>query len=530
MKPILTDIFLFSNISNSFRYCIFLYDGIKFFIVILYKVFISIKEKIVIALFCDDQNSVHTFLEKSINWKIFNVDKILHAHNGEHCLELLKTKRPDLLLLDIRMPKMTGIDILKEMSLLKLNTTTIILSAYSDFIYAKEALKLGAFDYELKPIDSGRLTQILSRAVNVQMERYTTFLYKLLSGNTFDNYEIPDPLRRLGILSFLGILCVLPCGATPDVALKFREYLQEYYKYIIPLNDTELFILYPVTENDYQQTLASVREQHKELCQLMADSSLKFSVSHMGKDIAFLTESLMQCRRALRDEFYSGSGFFAYQEHQPADDFQSILLRYRKLLYSCLTNANGKNQIPGILDKMFEFFTQNRIDFDELTDICFNILYYNISVILNQDSEIEYRMHREMKECRSADELRTLMEDTLIQRFFNSASGVAEKTPLQNVRSYLEQNFAENISLEHLSKKFFISKYALCRGFRQEYQEGLWDFLKRLRMEHARTLLSTTDLKIYEAAEQCGFTDANYFSSAYRKYYGHTPFQEKKNR
>ena len=49
-------------------------------------------------------------------------------------------------------------------------------------------------------------------------------------------------------------------------------------------------------------------------------------------------------------------------------------------------------------------------------------------------------------------------------------------------------------------------------------------------MEHARTLLSTTDLKIYEAAEQCGFTDANYFSSAYRKYYGHTPFQEKKNR
>ncbi len=482
-----------------------------------------------IVLFCDDQKSVHTFLEKSINWKALNVTSIFHAHNGTQCLELLNSKHPDLLLLDIRMPQMTGIDILKEMSCLNLNTTTIILSAYSDFNYAKEALKLGAFDYELKPIDSDRLTQILTRALKAQTNAYMTCLYKMLSGHSFASHLSLDLLDRLGIRQFLGILCVFPETAAPDIILQFREYLQEYYKYIIPLNDSELFILYPVSGNDYQQTIRSVQEQHKELCQFMEGTGLKFSVSLIGKDISFLNEALAQCRKALRDEFYSSTDFFVYHDHPLSDDLQPLLLQYRLRIYSCLTNANGRNQIPGILDKMFELFTQNRIDFDALTDICFNILYYNISVILNQDSEIEFHLHSDMKNCKSLSELRTLMEDTLMQRFFNAVSDIAEKTPIQNVHSYLEQNFTENISLENLSRKFFISKYALCRGFRQEYQEGLWDFLKRLRMEHARSLLTTTNLKIYEVAEQCGFTDANYFSSTYRKYYGHTPFQEKKN-
>lgn len=481
-----------------------------------------------VVLICDDQNSVHTFLEKSMNWKTLNVDRILHAYNGNQCLKLLESEYPDLLLLDIRMPQMTGIDILKEMVSLKLHTTTIILSAYSDFNYAKEALKLGAFDYELKPIDSQKLTHILIRAVKTQTENYMNCFYKLLTGHSLDNFFIPDILERLSIRNFLGILCVLPESTTSSSVVPFCEYLQEYYKYIVPLNNTELFILYSVTGDDYRQTVAAIQEQHKELCQFMGAFELKFSVSFIGKDLSFLKESLSQCRKALRDEFYTSSGFFAFHDRPLSDNFQQLLLQYRQLIYSCLTNANGKNQIPGILDRMFELFTENRIDFDELTDICFNILYYNISVILNQDSEIEYQLHCDMKKCRSVEELKRLMEETLIKRFFSTVSDITEKTPIQNIHTYLEQNFSENISLDNLSKKFFISKYALCRGFRQEYQEGLWDFLKRLRMEHARILLTTTDLKIYEIAEQCGFADANYFSSTYRKYYGHTPFQEKK--
>lgn len=482
-----------------------------------------------IVLICDDQNSVHTFLERSINWKSLNIDKILHAHNGRQCLELLESQNPDLLLLDIRMPHMTGIDILKEISRLDFHTITIILSAYSDFNYAKEALKLGAFDYELKPIDSVKLTQILTRALETQTHEYLTRIFGYINGGSLEEECTPDLLNRLGIHYFLGILSFLPVDAPSAQRRQLREYLQECYKFIIPISAAESFILYPIDgDADYQQSLRSIQEQHRELCQLMPDSGLNYSVSLPGSHLQFLKTALEQCRQALHDQFYSSSGFFAFHTHPASDTLQTALLKYRMRLYSCLTNANGKDKIPKLLDQMFEMFTENRIAFEELTDICFDILYYNISVILNQNSEFEFELRRNMKKCRSVNELRNLMEKTLMLRFFSNASDVTEKTPIQNIHAYLQANFAENISLEDLSKKFFISKYALCRGFRQEYQEGLWDFLKRLRMEHAQLLLTTTNLKIYEVAEQCGYADANYFSSTYRKYYGCTPFRAKK--
>lgn len=482
-----------------------------------------------IVLICDDQNSVHTFLEHSIDWKALNINRILHAYNGAQCLELLKLHLPDILLLDIRMPQMTGIDILKEMSRLHMHTITIILSAYSDFTYAKEALKLGAFDYELKPVDSVKLTQILSQAMEYQTTEYSSLLYKMLNGITLEQKLLPDILNRLGLHEYTGLLAALPADSSSSQRQQFQEYLQECYKYIIPLNDTEWFILYPFESEDYQQSLRAIQEQHRELCQLLPGCSLNYSVSLPGRDLAFLETSLTQCRQALHEQFYSRSGFFVFRSHPASDTLQSVLLQYRMRIYSCLTNVNGKEKIPRILKEMFELFIQNRVEFNELTDICFDILYYNISVILNQNSEFEFELRRNMKKCKSADELRRLMEETLMLRFYNSTSDVMEKTPIQNIHTYLQQNFAANISLEELSKTFYISKYALCRGFRQEYQEGLWDFLKRLRMEHAHLLLTTADLKIYEVAEQCGFTDANYFSSTYRKYYGQTPFQVKKD-
>lgn len=481
-----------------------------------------------IVLICDDQNSVHTFLERSIDWKVLNINEILHAYNGAQCMELLKLHLPDILLLDIRMPQMTGIDILKEMSHLHMHTITIILSAYSDFTYAKEALKLGAFDYELKPVDSVKLTQILARALEYQTAEYSALLYKMLNGIHLEQNRLPDILNRLGLREFTGILTTLPSDSSSGQRQQFQEYLQECYKYIIPLNDTEWFILYPFESENYQQSLRSIQEQHRELCHLLPGCRLNYSVSLPGKDAAFLETALAQCRQALYEEFYSRSGFFVFRSHPASDNLQSVLLQYRMRIYSCLTNVNGKEKIPRILEQMFELFIQNRIKFDELTDICFDILYYNISVILNQNSEFEFELRRNMKKCKSADELRTLMEETLMLRFYNSPTDIMEKTPIQNIHTYIQQNFTTNISLEELSKKFYISKYALCRGFRQEYQEGLWDFLKRLRMERAHLLLTTTDLKIYEVAEQCGFTDANYFSSTYRKYYGKTPFQVKK--
>lgn len=483
-----------------------------------------------VILICDDQKSVHTFLSNSINWKSLGITEILHAYNGRQCLDLLKAQTPDFLLLDIRMPQMTGIDILKEMSAFHIHTITVILSAYSDFSYVKEALTLGAFDYELKPIDTEKLTSILINAADFYRTRCLSSFYRILNGASLQDTALsPDILSHLGIDRYLGILCLLSESASDEQRLQLQEYLQECYKYIISLNGTESYILYPLDRTDIPASVASIKNQYNELCQLIPSDIVKYAVSLPGEQVSDLPRQLEQCRKALTEDFYSGTGFYVFQTYKHSDNVHSLLLEYRSRIYACLTNANGREKIPKILQDLFQVFSDYRLDFEELSDICFDILYYNISLILNQNTTFEFELRQDIKQCKSIHELETLIQDTIEKRFYDNTP-VLEKTPLQNIYTYLKEHFSEDISLEELSKKFYISKYALCRGFRQEYQEGLWDFLKRIRMEHAKLLLTNTDLKIYEIAEKCGFSDANYFSNTYRKYYGHTPFQEKKHK
>lgn len=483
-----------------------------------------------IVLICDDQKSVHTFLEKSIDWPSMKVNRLLHAFNGQECLDCLVTEQPDLLLLDIRMPASTGIDVLQEMKKMQLHTVTIILSAYSDFHYAKEAFKCGAFDYELKPIDSDHLNPILSSALKLQLTHYLSFFRKILTGKTSSSMFLSeDPLNRLGIREYVGILAVFQGDSSFEQSLFLQEALQDCYDFLIPLNDIEYFILYPLEHQSSSQAIQQIRKQHQQLCIMMPDSQLCFSVSRDGKGLNFLKEALSQCREAMHDEFYLSSNFLIYNDHLPSDYFHKYLLQYRLQLYTCLANGTGKERAFKILDKLFTLFKENRIEIDDLTDICFNILYFNISVILNQSSESELQLRRGIKSCRSLTQLQDFMKSTLSHQFFDTMADASAKTPVQQIHEYLSSNFSEKISLDELAKNFYISKYALCRGFRQEYDEGLWDFLKRIRMEHAQLLLTTTDLKIYEVAEQCGFSDSNYFSSTYKKFYGHTPQQEKQD-
>lgn len=480
-----------------------------------------------IVLICDDQKSVHTFLTHAINWKALGIDQIFHAYNGTQCLELLQSQTPDILLLDIRMPHMTGIDILKETQVMSISVVTIILSAYSDFSYVKEALTLGAFDYELKPIDAQKLTAILENAMEHRRKLCLSAFYQILNGSSpLDLKLSPDLLAHLNIHKYLGILSVLPDTASVTEKFQLREYFQECYKYVIPLNDLELFILYPTEQTEEQNSYQQIQEQYRELQQLMPSCNLTFGVSQPGFQLSMLPKILEQCRIALAEKFYSGNGFSIYKAKQDHNEIPSLLLPYRSRIYQCLTNDTATEKIPQILDELFRLLKKYRMDFHELTDLCFEILYYNISVILNESSTFELELRQDLKSCKSLEDLRHVMEQIIQTRFYKTAP-VLEKTPIQQVHAYLLEHFHEEISLDSMSHKFFISKYALCRGFRQEYGEGLWEFLKRIRMEHARYLLTSSNLKIYEVAEQCGFSDANYFSSTYRKYYHHTPFQEK---
>ncbi len=121
------------------------------------------------VLVVDDEPFVRRGIVKETDWKALDCAVVAEAGNGEEALEAVKNFSPDLIISDIRMPKMDGIEFLKELRAKNNNVPLIFLTAYSEFEYAKQALRYYAFDYLLKPFEDGELEAAVMR-VREEME------------------------------------------------------------------------------------------------------------------------------------------------------------------------------------------------------------------------------------------------------------------------------------------------------------------------------------------------------------------------
>ena len=158
-------------------------------------------------LIIDDEYLVRLGLEETIDWGQFNVQIVGSAKNGKEGLQLAETLLPDIIISDVRMPLMDGLELTKVVNEKNLDTIVIILSGYKDFEYAKETLENGAFQYLLKPIDNDQLIEVVKKAINALERRRsqeqrlqdiekevplikTTVIQNLISGNYANISEI----------------------------------------------------------------------------------------------------------------------------------------------------------------------------------------------------------------------------------------------------------------------------------------------------------------------------------------------------
>ena len=116
-------------------------------------------------LIVDDEKIVIEGLKSAANWQDHQIEIVGSALDGEEALKEIMNKKPDIVLVDIRMPKLNGLDLIKETKVLNLDTVFIIISGYSNFDYAKRAIQLGAIDYLVKPIEVEEIISSINNAI-----------------------------------------------------------------------------------------------------------------------------------------------------------------------------------------------------------------------------------------------------------------------------------------------------------------------------------------------------------------------------
>ncbi len=484
------------------------------------------------VLIADDINSVHIFLEKRIDWEGLGINSILHAYNGLECIDIVNKELPDILILDIKMPVMNGIEALNHISESNFMPKTIILSAYDEFNFAQAALRHGAIDYILKPIDENNVTAIIKKIV----QSLQTYYYTILRNHLIDAYFGERILNIATILTHLNVthdyFCILvKLLDNTDHFNGIADKLKEICHLSFKLTPESMFFVCNSAPDNYSAQVDRI----KQICEPIG-SKVCIGISSLADiDDNNLREIYDQCIDALNTRFCSEGNVFIYKALSSSIEFDTGKIRmYKEQIVKSILDSYKPIKLNTIIDDLFLNLSASMPTHKAALDICYNILYHVVHYLffsgnLKETHDTSDLGKKLLDELSSFDNIDAMKEGfkRIILEYIVPDSDPNENVPwiMNHVKHFLHTNYSSNISLESISKEFFISKYELCRKFKQFEGENIWDYLKKIRMEKAKEILANTDIKIYEIAEKVGYNDPTYFSNVFKKHFGCSPHQ-----
>lgn len=513
-------------------------------------------------LIADDENLTREGLFQSIDWASLGISDVLLADDGQNGLALARKSLPDIILTDVRMPRMSGIEMSERIQQLNPDCPIIFMSGYSDKEYLKAAIKLRAVRYVEKPIDVRELTEAIKEAVRsvsekrrqartyglFQKEAASQLALKLTKpGFLFPNQE---PLLNYHTLSIGSSTCF------STLILKFHRQLSDFA-------EADLSSL-------LQQLNALVEKRN--LHQIHTLKNEAFLIMHIyGNEriSSYLVERICKDIHG----FFNQTGKRALQFQPPyivagktVTGPEKVSLSYRSaviLLQNAFFYPNGSiliqdGQEPQTnspkLDAILEQFPASLLSKDAkgaclLARQLYEALLYHRNMLPNQAKDIYYKLLMHINtaiyqlklsgmpgqpapdsplelvtRCSSLDELSRLLTDRL--KAFETLLSYApsENSTVFLIRDYIEKHFGDNnLSIKEISEHVHLSCSYICTMFKTETGQTLNQYITEYRIEKAKLLLADPRNKITEISSRVGYTDGNYFSKSFKKAVGLSP-------
>ena len=479
----------------------------------------------------------------------------------ETALDELKETDPDLIITDIKMLQMNGLEFSGRVKEVRPDTEIVILTGYDEFQFTQSAIKIGVTDYLLKPIKKQKFEEmlvnvtkrlrkkevvdksyeILTRAVQNNFDLLkNSFFLELLSGN-INQDQCEEEYNTLGLAfqpfdytlvkfmmkknSVLGKITDIHeiLSATVGRALKGAGYLESFH------NDENIyFLLYDarITLEDVRNKLNSAIETVK------SEKGLIFSAAvsklHNGFNGLFIAG--MECDTTLLHSFISGQaecllstdsdGVLPTELDFPGSRFEELSI--------AISLCERENALK-IIDQFFSsvkgiasadyFYSIALIIMLKLFDIQ-SKLTPRISLIAVRDVSTNH-LKNNYKSVPALREYLAGIVVKLIDEMSKQESAALSSTTSRAV-SYVNGHYSENITLADIAGHVYVSKNYLCHIFKKEMNVTLMDYLAKVRVEKAKELLKEKRYKMYQISIMVGYTDYAYFSQLFKKFTGFT--------
>lgn len=522
------------------------------------------------VMIVDDEVLARVGIKSLIDWGQHGFEVVGEAENGEKALKLADQTLPDIMITDIKMPVMNGVELIREAVLREMGIRFIVLSSYDDFQYVKEAMRAGAEDYliklELQPeqllevlnslkplIDKDRAGQE-ARPYPVHLERSLSilrdnFLRELLIGRNYSREEVSGWAREYGLhLHEEQIVCY---AIQPDSFEVYNRYTHEdvhlldyamlnvveeilpVYKkgYVVQTADREISVLITcgkdesLKREELQQLEASIIQAMKTYLNI----SVTMGLSGIHKGYSSIRQAYREASSAVARRFSFPPG--STITHEEIRDFQTVELELKeemKELEKALLLEDPDQVAHWIGTINRKIHTTPYVSRENTAAFCSALLYMTESVFdgrkpAGSGLTRDMCLHQKISQISSLADLSLWFEE-LEQALSEKMVSAGESSRLiRSVKGYIQEHYRKEISLDILAHEMNISPNYLSNLFKKETGENLIEHVTRVRVERAAELLKTTDLKIYEIGKRVGYENEHYFSRVFKKVTGVSP-------
>ncbi|MEH7505518.1 response regulator [Neobacillus drentensis] len=463
----------------------------------------------------EDEPWIRMGLERVLTWSDYNIDYVGFASNGEEALNLLDDYQPDIIISDIKMPKMDGITFVKNLKERYYPfPKVIILSGYNDFIYTKEAIKFGVSDYILKPIDPKELKSTISGVItqlNHEVEES-----KIIQKYQIKNYiyeQIINPIESPGIslmLPYSHFLLIITVENTLDDLLNESKNIADYYCF--SLGHSTIILLCFVEEmksinflNNYKMLLNKKS--------VMGISCIFYNINDQYK------EAYKQAQFNLQSNLKRGSN------QKESGNIRPLLSDQQEKELLDLLQSNERSSTFQFIVQLIYSYTS----FEEQWSITFQ-LYTFLVKYMDSDKIIQKYQNwlYNFKFAKNLEDIESIICE-IIEPLIDDILEDWNRTPSDIVikaKEYIDEHFANpSLSLTMVSDILKLSPSHLSCIFKSELNINFISYITEKRINMAKKKLVESKNQLFIISESVGFNDVKYFLRVFKKGTGLTPKQ-----
>jgi len=504
------------------------------------------------VLLVDDEPTIREGLRTLIDWEELGYRVVDTAVNGKDALVKCAALKPDLLIIDIRMPGMSGLDVIEQLRTTNHSLHILILSGYADFDYAKRAISYRTDGYLLKPVDEDELIGYLRRlrkTLELETEAQRAggvgewtremVIQSLLTGGYRD--MLIEAAERAGLRwQSYEVLLIKPQSRfsieASAVANIKRQLIEQY-----DMQDRgAVFAMEPYLGVVTKGELGSETNRAaimRDLRAAIGSESLDFVAACGGEaeEWTDVERSYQQAVRIMKHRFFLGNDRIHDKEstaalgplpQEGAVDKKAELDDLPDKLYLAIDIAS-EEAIRDLSRQAGERMRAAGFGEEAIKSQAVQLLSTVISKFANNNpglpnvaqeySAVALEIYREYR----YEELLERIAELLIELSVNAESTGTDKQ-IKKMIDLIQRNYHENLKLETLAEVFNYNSAYLGKLFKNATGEYFNTYLDKVRIEHAKALLDE-GMKVYQVAEKVGYTNVDYFHSKFRKYVGTSP-------